>query len=116
MNDLPKLIINNGSEIHIDNIFEKFLIESEEYNSRFPWCWEKTVFELYKIIKTWKKNPFDENITAGIMYLFSMIWHTVCKKCDEDVNNWFYKLAMAWLLRDEPPIFVDCTCDDNSLY
>lgn len=112
MNNLPKIKVNEDQLIKIDNLFERLLFQAEDFNTKYPVCWKRTIFELH-MISNYKKSPFNKNTSDGIMYLFAMTWHTVCCLCDDDVNKWLFKLAMAWLLREEPPIFVDCTCDTN---
>lgn len=107
-----KIIINQDVESRIDDILEPYFLEAYDYDTFYPVCWKKTIFSLNLLING-KKNPFERNVTEGIRYLTACIWHTVCRRCDHTVFEWFYRFSKAWLNRNELPIFLDCTCSQE---
>lgn len=107
-----RITIPEDIEDRIDKILEAFFIEAYDYDTYYPGCWRYTIIALH-LITNGKKNPFTKNATDGIHYLFATLWNTVCRRCDIYVFKWLYDFSKAWLLKDEFPIFVDCTCSSE---
>lgn len=109
-----KIKINPTAEDKLDIIFEKFLLQVEEQNTYIPRCWNWTIYSFNDIIIK-NRSLFTKNTRNGVKYLLALMWNTVCRRCDVYACKWLYDFACAWLVRNEPPIFVDCTCS-NSIY
>lgn len=111
-----RIIIREDIETKVDKLLEEYLISAEFFNTKVPPCWKRIVMGVHLISFDKKKNPFNDNTTEGIKYLFASIWRTVCSECENDIFDWFYYFAKAWLVRDPPPIFVDCKCNTHCYY
>jgi hypothetical protein len=99
-----RIKVNPTFEETIDLVLENYL---NQYIS-----WKFTIFKLNSLT-TQRHCSFTSNTKEGIRYLCAMIWRTVCEDCDYDAIKWLDKFAKSWLVRDDAPIFVDCTCSQE---
>ena len=107
--------MSNEILAELNNLFGRFITESQSENTLYPACWKRTVLHLDLIAndKAYSKL-FTANARTGFLHLNIVVSNTMCLKCDD--NNtfiWFNEYIKAWLNKEKLPEFGGC-CSEIS--